>query len=388
MKKAPFALNGTNNLIALPTGDIEVINHTGHPVEEIADFASRYNNKRHVLITSKLLGKYIPTRPSHITSAQIELASKFIPINHKTLFIGFAESCSGFGHGLFEHILDMNNQLIGKSAYIHTTRQFDQDKHKLAIAFKEEHSHAVNQVVMKPEREDIADIFNNAETIVLLEDEITTGNTIKNLLNEYLENINSKIKRVVILTILDVREKSHKVGLIKSFSEIAIMTHSLSEASLRFYKKYDNDTFTQKKKFQEKKLNIILETGRQGILYKELPIINAVSAIEDKVTKDDKLTVLGTSEFSHWPKKIAEELEKSGYDTEVLTTTRAPLKVGNAIKNKITIPDHYGEGIEHYIYNLDTQRKVIFCYESSEQAELHKELHKLLDAIIVIWSQK
>jgi hypothetical protein len=368
---------------SLPTGTLNVGHLEGKTITEIAGFASRYNNKRHFLIASKLLGKYIPARPSAISEAQKELASLYIPINHKTLFIGFAESCSGFGNGVFESTLDKNMQLIDKSAYIHTTRQFKDGHHDVSIAFKEEHSHAVNQVIMRPQDETIKDVFESAETIVLIEDEITTGKTIKNLLNEYLSQVNNKIKRVVILTILDVRTLSDKVQLIQSFPNIQIITHSLSNTSLRFYKEHDNDLFIPKNKYIGNAISIPLNTGRQGVMYRNENVSKQVSEIMLIIDKSTPITVIGTSEFTHWPKLFAEELEKNGYDVLMSSTSRAPLKVGNDIKTKLTFPDHYGEGIEHYLYNLDADRKSIFCYENEEQLNIHTFLHSALNAIAV-----
>jgi hypothetical protein len=369
--------------IKIPTGRIEVGHIEGKPITEIAGFASRYNNKRHFLIASKVLGKYIPTKPSDISRAQDELASLYIPINHKTLFIGFAESCSGFGNGVFESVLNKNTQLIDKSAYIHTTRQFKDGHHDISIAFKEEHSHAVNQVIMRPKDGKIKDIFENAETIVLVEDEITTGKTIENLLNEYLSLVNNSIKRVVILTVLDVRTLSDKVRLIQSFPRIQIITHALSHSSLLFYKEHDNDVFMPKNKYIGNAISIPLNTGRQGVMYKNDDVSEQVSEIIATVDKSIPITVIGTSEFTHWPKLFAEELEKNGFDVLISSTTRAPLKIGNDIKTKLTFPDHYGEGIEHYLYNLDSERKSIFCYENEEQLNVHTFLHRALDAIAV-----
>jgi predicted class III extradiol MEMO1 family dioxygenase len=138
-----------------------------------------------------------------------------------------------------------------------------------------------------------------------------------------------------------------------------------------------------KNKYIGNAISIPLNTGRQGVMYKNDDVSEQVSEIIATVDKSIPITVIGTSEFTHWPKLFAEELEKNGFDVLISSTTRAPLKIGNDIKTKLTFPDHYGEGIEHYLYNLDSERKSIFCYENEEQLNVHTFLHRALDAIAV-----
>ncbi len=375
-------IQSPNLIKALPTGNIEVSHSEGVNIQEIAEFASRYNNKRHFLIASKLLGKYIPARPSTVAMTQKKLAEKMHCINHKTLFLGFAESCSGFGEGVFEQVMAMHPAIADKSSYIHTTRQFDEEKHSIAVAFKEEHSHAVNQVILMPEDDLIKDTFCNAETVVLIEDEITTGNTIKNFLNEYIQHINPHLKRVVILTILDIRTLSHKADLALSFPDIQIMSHSLCSASLRFYKTRDNDIFIPKAVYKSNSLETVLTTGRIGLLPKNKCFDKHLETLKS-LDPNTPITVIGTSEYTGLARDIGLQLEKCGYDVEMLCTTRAPLQVGNAIKVKYTFGDHYGDGIEHYLYNFDTKRHPVFFYENKQQANIHKDLHDALQATVI-----
>ncbi len=368
----------------LPTGIIEATHSSGVHIQEIAGFASRYNNKRHVLIASKLLGKYIPAKPSIVANAQQTLASFFHANDRKTLFLGFAESCSGFGEGVFKEVLKKSPFLKDKAAYIHTTRQFDIKTHSVSVAFKEEHSHAVNQVVLTPKDNDVRDVFFSADTVVLIEDEITTGKTMHNFLNEYLAKVNPNLKRVTILTLLDIRNVSRKVELAASFPHIQFMTHAMCASSLNFYKEKDNDIFKPRNEYSATPLTISENTGRMGIKYNESDLSQDLESLRlQGLDLSSPITVIGTSEFTNKAKEFGVYIEKMGVDVEMLSTTRAPLKVGNAIKTKMTFSDHYGDGIEHYLYNYDTSRTPVFFYENEEQAHLHSDLHAALGAFYI-----
>lgn len=366
----------------LPTGRLSIVHQKGTPLQEIADFASRYNNKRHFLIASKLIGKYVPARPSVIRDAQRTMATLPNLFNCPTLFVGFAESCSGFGEGVFDEILSQQKMLRTQSMYIHTTRQFCSATQDVAIAFKEEHSHAVNQVILNPLDKTQSEIFNTASTVVLIEDEITTGKTIKNFLNEYVSTINNKLKRVVILTLLDIRKTSDKMELGLAFPDLQILSYSMCSSSLQFYKSRDNDVFKQKNSYQHSELNVPLINGRGGLMANDCRRDEAIAlSIMNSISADTPITVIGTSEYTAMPRKVGVILESHGYDVEMLSTTRAPLKIGNAIKTKMTFTSHYGDGVEHYLYNFNTNRQAIFFYESKEQSDMHQSLHASLKAM-------
>lgn len=367
----------------LPTGILEAKHMSGATIDSIAEFASRYNNKRHFLIASRLLGKYIPAKPSVVTDAQNMMAEKANVISKDAMFIGFAESCSGFGEGVFESFIDIHPDMSDNCAYIHTTRQFN-DTHNISIAFKEEHSHAVNQVIISPEGKP-KEIFEQTKTIVIIEDEITTGNTIKNFLNEYISTVNSNVVSVIILTLIDIRTIEQKTMLSLAFPQLQITTQSMCTADLSFYKKHDNDIFKPKRSYLANSLPIPLELGRNGIMRQSKNIDEYVKKIMP-MDSSTPVTVIGTSEYTNLSRKIGLQLEEMGFDVETLATTRAPLKVGNAIKSKMTFNDHYGDGVEHYLYNFDTNRVAIFVYESEAQAAMHKDLHESLKSKVIVGS--
>ena len=205
-----------------------------------------------------------------------------------------------------------------------------------------------------------------------------------NFLNEYLAKVNPNLKRVTILTLLDIRNVSRKVELAASFPHIQFMTHAMCASSLNFYKEKDNDIFKPRNEYSATPLTISENTGRMGIKYNESDLSQDLESLRlQGLDLSSPITVIGTSEFTNKAKEFGVYIEKMGVDVEMLSTTRAPLKVGNAIKTKMTFSDHYGDGIEHYLYNYDTSRTPVFFYENEEQAHLHSDLHAALGAFYI-----
>ncbi|MFN4150261.1 MAG: phosphoribosyltransferase domain-containing protein, partial [Candidatus Sericytochromatia bacterium] len=150
--------------IELKTGLLKV--KSGDMLDELTGFSSRLNKKRGFLFVSKVLGKHIPCKPSAMKKVHKLLAEK-LKLELKdfytpTVVIGFAETATGIGNGVYDE-LNLPN-----SFYIHTTR-YQLSFPKLA-EFKEEHSHAPSQLLYQVKDDDMKDILLKAENIVLVDD--------------------------------------------------------------------------------------------------------------------------------------------------------------------------------------------------------------------------
>lgn len=86
---------------------------------------------------------------------------------------------------------------------------------------------------------------------------------------------------------------------------------------------------------------------------------------------DRPLTVIGTGEYAYTPFRIALALEEAGHDVRYQSTTRSPILVGDAIARRREFPDHQGDGIPNYLYNLDPQRLPLVIYEHPALAAAH-----------------
>src|SRR5665648_552053 len=224
--------------------------------EMLFSLAARKNKKRGFLFVSKVLGKHIPNDPfvpllagaavavqflrkihkvGHVDTQSIIQALKSgedtqavyetvinrapIVLSGKTLFIGFAETATGLGHAVFN--------LFDKAYYLHTTREqipllFSQ------LNFNEVHSHAMNHRCYPVD----ADIIETAETIILVDDEITTGNTALAI----IQAIHEKFPKThyVILSLLDWRTAEDRANFraVEQQLNIKILSASLIKGEI------------------------------------------------------------------------------------------------------------------------------------------------------------
>ncbi|MDE5936057.1 MAG: phosphoribosyltransferase domain-containing protein, partial [Ruminococcus sp.] len=135
--------------------------------------ARRYNNKkRSYLLVNTLQAKHIPVRPAKMTELSEELGNKIrnnYPNAH--LVIGFAETATAIG---VQTAVCLGENTI----YGHTTRENSVNE-KYCIRFREEHSHAVEQKLYV---KDFTEYFDMTDEIILIDDEISTGKTLFNII--------------------------------------------------------------------------------------------------------------------------------------------------------------------------------------------------------------
>lgn len=224
--------------------------------EMLFSLAARKNKKRGFLFVSKVLGKHIPNDPFVPLLAGAALAVQFLRKIHgvdhvdtqaiiqslksskdtrsvyetvinralfslpeESLFIGFAETATGLGQAVFS--------LFDKAHYLHTTRE---QIPLLAseLDFNEEHSHAVNHRCYPLD----AELIKNPKTIILVDDEITTGNTALNI----IRSIHAKFPKThyVVLSLLDWRSAESRANFekLQQQLDIKILTASLLEGEI------------------------------------------------------------------------------------------------------------------------------------------------------------
>ena len=84
------------------------------------------------------------------------------------------------------------------------------------------------------------------------------------------------------------------------------------------------------------------------------------------VSKNEKILVLGTSEYVWRSFLLAEELEQQGADVYFASTTRSPIAIGHAIHHARAFSDNYGLGIANFSYNIQPHEfdRVVICSET------------------------
>lgn len=184
----------------LSCGTIQVTRDQGDvSLDDLFDIAERRNPKRAFLFVSKVLGRHIPVPPSVMRQAYRQLASQFpATLTGPVLFIGMAETAVGLGAGVFDEVRHQHRE----SVYLTSTRHPVDGT--LLCEFKEEHSHATDHLIYLPDDEEKRRRVTNARTLVLIDDEATTGNTFINLLSA-LRNTGKlqHIEQVIAVTLTD-----------------------------------------------------------------------------------------------------------------------------------------------------------------------------------------
>jgi len=338
--------------IELQTGTLylENINKKDINLESLIGFGSRANKKRGFLFVSKVLGKHIPSKPSSMEKVCITLANKLQQeLNEKpTIVIGFAETATGIGHGVYQ------NLNIKDSFYLHTTR-YNISSKKL-LEFKEEHSHAPSHILYDIENPELKKISDIAENIVLIDDEISTGKTIENIVKQ-LKKTFPNVKNYFACSIISWINKP-----IENIKFISLYNGNFSFESKDY--EIPENILSETKDYTYLDEVIPYNFGRQGI---QEFTIDYEDYIDLESLENKKVLVLGTGEFMYSAFLIGKYLEKNNIDVYVQSTTRSPVNVEMDIKSKIRFKDNYYENIDNFLYNVIDKNydKVFICYETT-----------------------
>lgn len=336
-------------LSVTPTGGISAI-------DDLFEIAERRNPKRAFLFVSKVLGRHIPVAPEKMRAVYRQLAEQFPPLSDgPVLFIGMAETAVGLGAGVFDEV----RQRVSEPVYLTSTRHPQQAD--LLCEFKENHSHATDHLIYLPDDAQLRQRVLNARTLVMIDDEATTGNTFINLL-EALRNDGglTQIERVIAVTLTDWSGDA-----LSARCPVPVRSVSLVQGDWHWQQDPDaalppmpamvlNDAAT------------VPITGKQrwGRLGMAAPAGDLGCAIQAQ--PGEKILVLGSSEFVWEPFLLAERLAAQGAEVKYSSTTRSPIATGFAIESAIAFGDNYGLGIANFVYNVAHQQfdRILLCIET------------------------
>lgn len=343
------------------------------PAANLFGFAERRNPKRAFLFVSKVLGRHIPVRPSIMVASFERLAAELpADLPGPVLMIGMAETAVGLGAGVHRAY----SAIRSDSVYLTTTRHpLGTD---LFARFEEEHSHASAHLIHLPVDLEVRDLMLQARSLVLVDDEASTGKTLVNLRRALFEAGLSKIERVVTCVLTDWSAGAVR----KAFGEL-VTAVSLVKGVYRFHE----DPFVPLPNMPdvgavstgEWPLSPRNDWGRLGVRHVEDTL-----APDIQVQPGEKIIVVGTSEFVWRPFLLAERLERSGADVHFGATTRSPIALGHAIEHTLSFSDNYGLGIPNFLYNVKPGEfdRVLICTETPAQA-LPAELVEVLKAEVI-----
>jgi hypothetical protein len=291
--------------------------------------------------------------------------------------VGMAETAVGLGQGIYEQLLARTGR--DDLLFLHTTRY--RLERPVALHFEESHSHATEHLLYEPAEPGDARLFREAQALVLVDDEISTGRTLVNLARAY-RRLNGALRSVHLVSItewLGARRRAEvadSVGLPTSF-------HSLHRGSFAFEADPDFDPGPIPDvvgRGDRKDAYLRGNFGRLGLRARlELDWSGPAAALG--LRPGGRLLVLGTGEFMHAPFRWARHLEEVGYDVHFQSTTRSPLLPGEDLASVVENVDNYHDGIPNYLYNVADRHydHIVLCYETWPLPEAHR-LPELLNA--------
>ncbi|HTG69135.1 MAG TPA: phosphoribosyltransferase [Candidatus Udaeobacter sp.] len=389
-------------------GDLEItIKVTGNafqiPLEHLFQMAARINTKRSFLFVSKVLGKHIPVRPhvSLLSGAALGLLyqqfrGEPLPIrieqllhafeapgsageiydlmknskmkaDEKTLFIGFAETATALGHSMFD-------MFDGHASFLHTTRESIASMTS-CIDFEEEHSHATTHRCYASDPA----LFEQADTIILVDDEMTTGKTAINIIHDLHARYGNK--NYIVASLLDWRSDEDIARFSELEQQLGVSVNCLSlisgqievhgapiestghleeqlehgaEPVIDFL--YVNNRFTSLPATKDD-IAYLKHTGRFGLTADEsLTLDNEVeqaAAFLREHRAGGRSLCMGTGEFMYIPMRVAAEL---GTDVWYQSSTRSPIHPYSspqyAVRSayRFASPEH--AGVANFMYNI------------------------------------
>ncbi len=422
------------------------------PLNTLFSMATRNNPKRRFLFVSKILGKHLPVKPyvalnyskllalglyESLTGKHAEDRLELLddvasgednhsdilrftkyPLSSDTVFIGFAETATGMTHSVFE-------AFSGSGGFYHTTRE--QVTHtRPVIKFEEPHSHAKAHNIYTNEHVNL----NSAKRIVLVDDEISTGQTLLNIMKSIKEQFGTS--EFHILTYLDWRNQASldKYSDFEKNENIHVNVISLVQGSIGdvvngsldldqisshelFEKQIKSDSET---KLPESNIvrNIYIDdfssksetfmgpnsvnktynafTGRFGLTDSDqIDLIDQMATIQEKLQPyvHGKTLVLGTEEFMYLPLRMAHELKG---DIFFKSTTRSPVYPSSddsyTIKSGLKFNSSFNSDVTNYVYNISQENydTILVCYEAiheqpSDQVALYNQLAQHCDRV-------
>lgn len=343
----------------LSTGYISVKSMASNwKVDDLFAFAERHNPKRSFLFVSKVLGRHMPVLPSKMRQTYKELANQFpTDIEYPLLFIGMAETAVGLAAGVFEEAIKVHSE----SVLLTTTRHPVEGE--LLCEFKEEHSHATDHLLYWPQGDVAIQRVKQAKTLVLIDDETTTGNTLKNLIFALRDAGLSSFEQVVTVILTDWTQDVLSQLVSLPVTQIALMKgnwewEKIENAPLPIM---PNVNITAR---GEAKVSLCQNWGRLGVT--EVIQNDWINQFKAKI--NERILVLGTGEFVYVPFLVAERLEQQGAKAFYSSTSRSPIADGLAIESSLSFTDNYGLNIPNYCYNIAHQKfdRIILCIETLE----------------------
>ncbi|MGY0502312.1 phosphoribosyltransferase [Nocardia sp. FBN12] len=298
----------------------------------------RRNPRRAHLLVSTVLGKHLPTDPRIVIGAGNRLADLVREVlgAREAVVLGFAETATGLGHCVAAR--------IDAGCYLHSTRRHEPRATTLT-GFEEGHSHATSHLLQPAP----AAIFANDLPLVLVDDEISTGDTAIDAVRAL--HAFAPRSHYVLASLVDMRTPADRIKFEAAAAELGARIDTVCLASGRTELPAElietvtnlpdpqlNPVAAQPGSYGRVELSWpadVPEGGRHGTLRSDNAAFDvAVKSIADEVNArleaefaGRPVIVIGHEELMYLPLRLAADLADAGTPTRFQTTTRSPAYV-------------------------------------------------------------
>lgn len=337
--------------VTLPTGHLKLRQPSGEAGGHVAlgalvGIGARQNPKRGFVFVSRVLGKHLPVTPARMRTSHRRLAAA-LPADFPgpVLFIGLAETATGLGLGVFESWLAATGRT--DALVVHTTRH-PAESGRPPLRFDEAHSHAPDQFLCVPDGP-LGERFSAARTVVIVDDELSTGRTALALANA-LRHHGCPLDRVIAAALVDLR------GQHRSPDHAAVHLEVVALATGDF--EFEASTSLAATPVPHSP-TVSAAVGRGHQRWGRLGADSPRRLPDDAVARAlsllggaRRVTLIATGECMHPAFVLGTALEASGVQVLLQSTTRSPLLEAGAIRSRRPAPDLWGSAVPHAIYNL------------------------------------
>jgi len=363
--------------VELPTCTLELrVTGSEFAPDSLLGFAARDNAKRGFLFLSKVLGKHWPVTPQRMAEIHASLAAGVPELPGPVVFISMAETGIGLGQGMFEAWRRAHPEQ--PALFLHTTRY--RVGNEALIEFEEAHSHAPRQFLHWPADPAQRALFAGMRSLVLVDDEASTGNTFVNLLNA-CRQVQPEIDRLHLAVITNFMGEQGVAALAERCA-LPMTVGACLHGSYRFTAGAMESGAAPAQRFDaDAERGASDQFGRRGRTT-PLRLPQAfVAGLAADIGAGETVLVLGTGEFMHAAYALGAGLARDGVEVMVQSTTRSPIRRWGAVAHTLAFADNYGEGIPNFLYNVAPGQydHVFICHETPPNAALF-ELAALLKA--------
>jgi hypothetical protein len=372
-------LAGPQRAIVFPDGILQLtVESCQQAPEDLLGFAARANPRRAFLFLSKVLGKHYPASPAAMEAIHRHLAAAIPAGDGPVVFIGMAETATGLAQGVFEAWWRAQSDPV--ALCLQTTRyRIETARH---LVFEETHSHAPRVFLHLPRDETLRARFAAARRVVLVDDELSTGNTFVNLLR-VLRGLMPRLAAVHLATICDFMGAARDE--VRARIRLPCTIGAAVSGSWQFTR-HDREIPAGAAAQCADGCEVRLADNGHGRLGRASCLAPPEALVRRLAAEpvDGPTLVLGTGEFMHAAFVLARALAARGVETVVQATTRSPIRVWGDVRHALTVPDPYGEGIANYLYNVRPGQygRVLICHEVPPGPALH-ELARLVDGRLI-----